>query len=558
MRAKTSLFAAAALLLGIAAAGLPAGPASAAALPDVALSGAFDKTSYAVGEHFTVAVTATNHSSVPATGVHYTGGDSDGVDGTDYGVLSTGFNLAPGETKVINITGVTTEQGQKYGRAYIAFDAEPIEGDADLSDNTVLARTTIPGAFGDIHGLIFPGDTLESTPVPGQPGLASQSGAVLGQTTTGTDGRFSFAHVAPADVWLRLTPPPGWEILYPEGEDAVPVQVIGDETADLQIVAKAQALGITSKVVSLANPTYGTTELYARRDDGHLNTKAFTNGWSAWSHLGGSIASDPAVLYSIPLATGTQVYARSATGALVWNRKVYTNWTGWSTLAPSIKGTPTAIFNPHYGTIEVYFRTLANTLGYLYYNNGWSAVQDLGGNLAGDPAVIYNPTYGTTEAYVRISTGAIAYKYYLGGWSGWNNLGGTVTGTPSVIYNPHYGTTEVYTRTSTNALNYKYYLGGWSGWNNLGGTLDSNPAVIYNPRVGTTEAYVRTPANTVEYRYYLGGWSGWNNLQGSVAGTPSVIYNPHYATTEVYSRTPAGSAVYKFYNNGWSAWNDLP
>ena len=211
MHVKTSLFAAATLLGIVAAAGLPAGPALAAALPDVALNGAFTKASYDVGEHFTLAVTATNHGTVPATGVQITGGDSDGVDAVDYGLLATGFNLAPGETKVVNITGVTTALGQKYGRAAILFDAAATEGDAKPEDNHFGAHAAIPGAFGGLKGLIYPGDTVSSTPVPGQPGVAgvrvtawSEDPPVFLDTTTDASGRFNFGTLPAGIVTLSF------------------------------------------------------------------------------------------------------------------------------------------------------------------------------------------------------------------------------------------------------------------------------------------------------------------------------------------------------------------
>src|SRR5690349_17910366 len=96
---------AAAALAGVLVAVLPATAAMAAPKPDIAVTSAADKASYAEGETFAITVTVKNKSSVDAKRVHYTGGDSEGVNGVVYGELSTGFDLAAGATKTVRLTG---------------------------------------------------------------------------------------------------------------------------------------------------------------------------------------------------------------------------------------------------------------------------------------------------------------------------------------------------------------------------------------------------------------------------------------------------------------------
>ncbi|MFI5913234.1 S8 family serine peptidase [Dactylosporangium sp. NPDC051541] len=252
----------------------------------------------------------------------------------------------------------------------------------------------------------------------------------------------------------------------------------------------------------------------------------------------------------------TEVYARSDNADHLiyayWSR----DWSAWMDLGGPIVGDPAVLYNPNYGTTEVYARLSNNHLGYRYFSGGWSPWIDLGGSLAGNPAVIFNPKSGTTEVYVRTAANSLAYVYYAGGWSGWTDLGGTLSGDPGVLYNPKYGTTEAYTVTGT-GLQYQYYLGGWSGWINLGGTVQGAPAVLYNPKYGTTEVYLRTATNELAYVYYLGGWSGWTGLGGTLDQDPGVIYNRGSGTTEVYVHTPADTLQYVYYLGGWSGWNNL-
>jgi subtilisin family serine protease len=268
-----------------------------------------------------------------------------------------------------------------------------------------------------------------------------------------------------------------------------------------------------------------------------------------------TIVGKAVVLYNPRFGT-TEVYARSSD-----NHLVYTYWNGvwssWKDLGGNLAGDPTVIYNPRFGTTEAYVRTSTNTLAYIYFSNGWSGWNDLAGTLAGNPSVIYNPRFGTTEAYVRTSTNTLAYRYFSNGWSSWNDLQGDVQSDPAVMYNPRFGTTEAYVRTSANEIQYRYYSNGWSNWLNIHGTAAGNPAVMYNPRFGTTEVYVRTATNTLSYAYWSGGWSSWNDLQGNLASDPALLFNPRFGTTEVYVRTATNTLAYRYYSNGWSSWNDL-
>ncbi|WP_433614707.1 S8 family serine peptidase [Dactylosporangium sp. CA-139114] len=263
----------------------------------------------------------------------------------------------------------------------------------------------------------------------------------------------------------------------------------------------------------------------------------------------------PQSLYNPKFGT-TEVYARSADSNKLMYAYWSADWSGWMDLGGTIQGDPAVLYNPRFGTTEVYARLSNNHLGYRYFSGGWSPWIDLGGSLAGNPAVIYNPTYGTTEVYARTSANSLAYVYYAGGWSGWTDLGGALTGDPGVLYNPKFGTTEAYAVTG-GGLAYVYYLGGWSGWTGLGGSVQGTPAVLYNPKYGTTEVYLRTSGNQLSYVYYLGGWSGWTGLGGTLDQDPGVVYNRSSGTTEVYVHTTGSELQYVYYLGGWSGWNNL-
>ncbi|GGM51176.1 S8 family serine peptidase [Dactylosporangium sucinum] len=224
-----------------------------------------------------------------------------------------------------------------------------------------------------------------------------------------------------------------------------------------------------------------------------------------------------------------------------------------------VAGKTSTLYNPRWGTTEVYARSTTNHLIYAYYALGWSGWIDLGGNIQGDPSVFYNPDNGSTEVYVRNSDNTVGYRKYLNGWQNWGGLGQQkVAGNPQVIYNPRFKTTEIYVRTDANKLAFRYFANGKvsDNWVDLGGALTSDPGLVYNPRFGTTEAYVRNTDGGVDYKYYSNEWSKWNPLNGSVAAgaNPVVLFNPRFGTTEVYVRAADNSLSFIFYATGWSKW----
>ncbi len=254
-----------------------------------------------------------------------------------------------------------------------------------------------------------------------------------------------------------------------------------------------------------------------------------------------------------PRFGSTEVYARTADNHVAYAYKSG-GWSEWSDLGGNVVGDPAVLYNPRFGTTEVYARTATNTIAYRYYSNGWSGWLDLGGDIAGDPAVLFNSRFGTTEVYARTADNRLVYKYFSNGWSGWIDLQGDVASDPGLLFNPRFGTTEAYVRTSTNQIQYRYYSNGWSGWINLEGTVAGDPAVMFNSRFGTTEVYTRTADNRLAYRYFSNGWSIWNDLGGEVASDPALLFNPRFGTTEAYVRNSANETQYRYFSNGWSGW----
>ncbi|MEU8158722.1 SdrD B-like domain-containing protein [Micromonospora sp. SD19] len=251
----------AAALVGVLVAALPATAALAAApKPDIAVTSAADKASYAEGETFTITVTVKNKSSVDAKHVHYTGGDSEGVDDVAYGELSSGFDLAAGATKTVKLTGKTNRVAWQVGRGYVAFELRADNGEANAADNITSVRLLVPGAFDDLGGYVFQGESYDAEWTPqtaGVPGVKVVATTADGKTRyaeaiTDAKGLFRLAHLPAGDVLLTFTAPAGWKVMAGEnGEyDHTLAQVSADDSDEPRIFVPAKKVPVSSPSAS--------------------------------------------------------------------------------------------------------------------------------------------------------------------------------------------------------------------------------------------------------------------------------------------------------------------
>ncbi|MEU7920776.1 SdrD B-like domain-containing protein [Micromonospora zamorensis] len=252
---------AAAALLGVLVAVLPATAALAAdPKPDIAVTSVADKANYAEGETFTITVTVKNKSSVDAKHVHYTGGDSEGVDGVAYGELRTGFDLAAGATKTVRITGKTNRVAWQSGYGFVAFSLAADNGEANDADNITSVRLLVAGVFDDLGGYVFQGESYgaEWTPrTPGVPGVKVVATSADGKTKyaeaiTDAKGLFRFARLPAGDVLLTFTAPAGWKILAGENgeDDHTLAQVRADDSDEPRVFVPAKKVAVSSPSVS--------------------------------------------------------------------------------------------------------------------------------------------------------------------------------------------------------------------------------------------------------------------------------------------------------------------
>ncbi|MEV0006249.1 carboxypeptidase-like regulatory domain-containing protein [Micromonospora sp. NPDC050980] len=224
------------------------------------MTSAADKATYAEGETFTITVTVKNKSSVDAKRVHYTGGDSEGVADVVYGELRTGFDLAAGATKTVELTGKTDHAAWRYGRGFVAFQLAADNGEANDADNITSVRLLVPGAFNDLSGYVFEGKSsgAEWTPqTPGVPGFKVVATSTDGETkyaeaTTDDKGLFRLSHLPAGDVLLTFTGPAGWKILTSDSSagNHTTAQVSADDSDEPRVFVPAKKVTESSPSAS--------------------------------------------------------------------------------------------------------------------------------------------------------------------------------------------------------------------------------------------------------------------------------------------------------------------
>lgn len=251
----------AATLAGMAMAVLPATTALAAGPePDIAVTSVADKAGYAEGDTFVITVTVKNESSVAAKHVHYTGGDSEGVDGVAYGVLSTGFDLAAGATRTVQISGRTNHRAWRYGSGYVALTLAADNGEADDADNSTIVRLRVPGAFANLSGYVFQNESFDAVWTPrasGVPGVkvvaTTTDGKVQhGEAVTDAKGMFRLRQLPAGDLLLTFSAPAGWKILAGENgeQDNTLAQAVAGESDEPSVHVPAKKIAVTSPSAS--------------------------------------------------------------------------------------------------------------------------------------------------------------------------------------------------------------------------------------------------------------------------------------------------------------------
>lgn len=315
--------------------------------------------------------------------------------------------------------------------------------------------------------------------------------------------------------------------------------------------------------------TKGKMYVFARTIDGKtclMRQTAINGGWTGWTDLGGTTASDPVTATNT--LKGTSVFARFSDGNLYYRMQSIPNgtWSDWAGLGGPVLGKPAIGKSPD-GRLDVFCRMPDGSIQHKWEatGGGWQSWESLGGSSAGDPVVALT-WEGREELYARGTDNLLYWRYQLnnGSWSGWASLGGPIAGQPATGRMSD-GRTEVYCRFADGTLRYNRQASlnvgtAWLGWTTLSTSAGSD-LVLARPPSGLQEMYftdtagqvMRSAQTTVD-----GGWSAWESLGGSAIGMPIVGHHDD-GRLQVFIFQADGKMWGKsqLSGGGWGAWTAL-
>jgi hypothetical protein len=196
-------------------------------ITDLAATLEFDADSYAPTEAPGVRVMLTNSGDRPLAGIIANcnrSAEGPGLWGTGPGwsaLAGEGVDIPAHSTVVLDVTEPmpSSAYDRGYVRVYCDFGYEGIE---NITDPVGSDQALVPGRKLDITGRV----THDGAGVAGVHVaiLADGSGAVLGEATTGPDGRYAIVQVQTGIHQAYLTPPLGWRVVgdNPSRFDLVP------------------------------------------------------------------------------------------------------------------------------------------------------------------------------------------------------------------------------------------------------------------------------------------------------------------------------------------------
>lgn len=310
----------------------------------------------------------------------------------------------------------------------------------------------------------------------------------------------------------------------------------------------------------------GKMELFARGVDGiiyHMAQTSPNGGWTAWSSLGGTAASDPAAVTN--RTGGNTVFARFTDDNLYyrWQNGSSGSWSSWINMGGPIAGKPSVGKSPD-GRMDVFCRMPDGSIQHRWEAapSGWQGWASLGGNYPGDPVVGLN-WEGREEVFVRGTDNQLYHKWQGndGSWSNWVSLGGTLAG-DSAVGKTYDGRIEVYCRFADGTMQRNYQTGtivgtSWSGWTAFGGST------AYNIAIGRTPDFLEhvfscDGSGQITRRWQTatdGAFGSSESLAGSSTGVPIVGHNED-GRLQVFVFQSDGKMWSRWQQTGgvWSSW----
>lgn len=228
----------------------------------------FTKNSYAPGELAHLEVTLSNSGPIPLRGIFAACnriGNSNGLNtGPGWGDLAfegNGVTIDVGATRTFEVTEHVPQAAFDYGYVFASCDFGYAEVDIENHASS-RDQAAVPGALATLEGRILVDQTGGEEGLAGVKLVLVRDGPcpVVGETTSGTDGRFRLEKVPPGpDYKLYFLPPTGWRMLNDNPE---PIQVVANSGGQIAFLAErgdAELPTVPTNPGTCTTPTTTTT-----------------------------------------------------------------------------------------------------------------------------------------------------------------------------------------------------------------------------------------------------------------------------------------------------------
>src|SRR5665647_164577 len=189
------------------------------------------------------------------------------------------------------------------------------------------------------------------------------------------------------------------------------------------------------------------------------NLQAYYPPTSAWSNVGGQLASGTSPAVCAQAANSLDVFVQGTDHALWYKHWDGTSWSAWKSLGGVLTSGPAGVSRAN-GKIDVSARGTDGALWSRYTTDGgtsWSIWYKIGGQLlAGTSPAAYAWGDARIGWVVTGTNNALYHTWNDGSAHGWENLGGYLTSSPGAI-SQSAGTIDVFVRGGDGALWGKSY-----------------------------------------------------------------------------------------------------
>lgn len=304
-------------------------------------------------------------------------------------------------------------------------------------------------------------------------------------------------------------------------------------------------------------PAAGRITVFARDASGSVVFRPFDGTtWGSWTTLAGlTTASNIAAVVSGPDSVDVVAGGADGPNGGVWGASVVAgSGSAWTSIGALTRSDPAVVFDG--SEVLAFVRSTDSAIWYAAHtgSGAWSALASLGGVVTSDPCVV-NDASGL-YVFARGTDRALWYRRRSGSsFDAWQSLGNVVTSDISAVADP--SGLFVFVRGEDGGLWCRRSQGGsWTAWGSLGGGVGSDPAAV--SAVSFIWTFIRGTDGALWNRRFDGSaWSDWESVPGLLlASDPEPLSLADGVA--VFALDPDGALWQAKWSSGsWSSWASL-